>query len=120
MSKKRTEKGEPLQAGLLRCMAAIDNQIARRMQRTPAEREAEGLRKWVPYNEKVEEISALLVGWLAEGKVEFDSLIVLSRALAKTLYIMVDELGEGDLGRVRSEACLSALEHMERDCKLGL
>jgi len=43
---KKKPKAPPLEQGLLTAMKAIDNQIAREMQRSPAEREAPGMQKW--------------------------------------------------------------------------
>jgi hypothetical protein len=41
--KNRDKSVSPLEAALLQCLTALDNQVAREMQRTPAERELHGM-----------------------------------------------------------------------------
>lgn len=114
------EKLPPLQSGLLAALQAIDNQIAREMQRTPAETDQHGVQKWEPISKRVENISGLLLDALEGEVVQLDSVLTLSQALVKTLSIMVQDLEEKGLGKVRSGYAQSALENIERDVRAGL
>ena len=113
------EKRSNLEEGLILALRAIDNQIAREMQRTPAEREELGTRKWQPYQTRVESITSLILNSLGENEVGLDSLIVMAQALAKALRLVVDDLGPKGLGKTRSEYCLHASEQIARDAKLA-
>ena len=114
-------KGMPLmEGGLLQCMKALDNQIAREMQRTPDEREQHGVQKWEPYNIRMERLVTLLLNELGEGSITLDSVLVLVQSLSKTLSIVVDDLGEEGLGNVRSMYCLKTCEALSFDVERAL
>ena len=117
MTKK--SKLPPLEEGLLQAMRALDNQIARRMQRSPAEREEKGVQKWEPYSDKIEEVVALVLNFVGNDAVKIDSLLVLGQAMSKSLYLLVEELGEDGLGAIKSAYCRHALEMIERDASRG-
>ena len=113
--KEPTEKLSKLESALLVVMQAIDNQVAREMQRTPAAEELQGVLKWAPYEKRIEQLTGFILGSVAERTVDLDSLLVLSQASAKALSLYVQELGEEGLGKVRSEYCLKALKAIGRD-----
>lgn len=113
-------KGLPFEDSLLGALKAIDNQVARQMQRTPAEREESGVQKWTPFTDKIEETTAIILDGFADGHVQLDSLVVLSQSLVKALYLVVEEVGAEGLGDLRSAYCEDALEKIERDARQGL
>jgi hypothetical protein len=112
-----TEQLGKLEQGLLQAMRAIDNQIARAMQRTPAEREVHGVQKWEPYAVRVEHITAVLLEELGDNTVSLDSLLVLVQAFSKALQLTVGDLDQGGLGALRSAYCLDAMEKVQRDAQ---
>lgn len=107
-----------LEAGLLQAMKAIDNQIARAMQRSPAEREVHGVQKWEPYTARVEGIAGFLLEEIGDTKVGLDSLLVCAQAFTKALQLVCNELGTDGLGDVRAAYCLDAMRHITRDAQL--
>lgn len=113
-------KGLPFQDSLLGALKAIDNQVARQMQRTPAEREESGVQKWSPLTDKIEETTSIILDGFADGYVQLDSLLVLSQSLVKAFYLIVEDVGAEDLGDLRSAYCQDALEKIERDARQGL
>jgi hypothetical protein len=102
MAEEKAPQLTPLQEGLLRAMRAIDNQIAREMQRTPAQRDEEGVLKWKPYETRIEQITAFVLECLGNEDLELDSLLVLSQACARALRLIAEDLGSKGLGKVRS------------------
>jgi hypothetical protein len=104
-----------LEDGLLQAMKAIDNQIARAMQRTPSERETLGVQKWEPYDSRVESVAAFVLQELGDAEVSLDSLLVLAQAFTKALYLVCDDLGTEGLGEVRVRYCLEAMHKISRD-----
>ncbi len=113
---KKEQKTPPLEAGIVQAMQALDRQIARRMERSPGEREEKGVQKWDPFSEKIEEVVTLVLDELGHDNVKLDSLIVLSQAMTKALYLLIEELGEEGLGTLRSAYCRQTIEAVERDC----
>ncbi len=112
-----TEQHGKLEQGLLQAMKAIDNQIARAMQRTPAERDAHGVQKWEPYNTRVENVTAFLLEELGENSTSLDSLLVFAQAFPKALHLLVHDLGREGLGDIRTAYCLEAMKGVERDAQ---
>ena len=106
--------------GLLQAMQAIDNQIARALQRTPAQRETLGVQKWEPYETRVEHTAAFVLNELGDATVTFDSLVVLSQAFTKALRLVAEELGADGLGTMRAAYCVDAMEKIERDAEKTL
>jgi hypothetical protein len=102
MAEEKAPPLSPMQEGLLRAMRAIDNQIAREMQRTPTERDEEGVLKWKPFETRVEQITAFVLECLGNEDLELDSLLVLSQALTTALRLVAEDLGSEGLGKVRS------------------
>ena len=45
---KKKEKLDPFVANLISLLKSLDNRIAREMQRTPEQREKQGVQKWKP------------------------------------------------------------------------
>jgi hypothetical protein len=113
MSKQRIES-EPLEIGLRQALQALDNQIAREMQRSPSERESRGVLKWEPIESRVERVSAYLLSLFGE-EIQLDSLMVLSQALVKTLSLVVEDCGAEGLGEVRSRYIERIAEAIVRD-----
>jgi hypothetical protein len=112
-----SEQYGKLEQGLIQAMKAIDNQVARAMQRTPAEREAHGVQKWEPYISRVEHLSAFLLEELGSQTVSLDSLVVLVQAFSKAMKLAVSDLGRDGLGEMRSSYCLDAMQKVERDAQ---
>ena len=109
-----------LEEGLLTALHAIDQQIARAMERSPAEREKEGVQKWGPYTEKIEQVCSLMLSKTGEEEIHLDSLIVIAQASVKALKLITEELGPEGLGKVRSNYCQVAFEQIKRDARSGL
>jgi len=113
-----TQKQGKLEEGLLQAMQAIDNQVARAMQRTPAERELHGVQKWEPYSTRIEDISAFLLQEFGDGNVKIDALLVCAQAFTKALQLACDDLREEGLGKVRTSYCLDAADKISRDSQM--
>ena len=109
-----TKRGK-LEDGLITALRAIDNQVAREMQRSPADRELHGVQKWQPFEKRVESISLLLLDAIADQEINLDSLLVMSQALSKALSLLTQDLGVSGLGTVRTEYCLQAANAISRD-----
>lgn len=118
MSKKG--KLAPLEEGLLLSGRAIDNQIARDMQRSPAEREEHGVQKWQPHEDKVEKVTSFLLNAFQDEALDLDGFVVLSQAWVKALYLIMDDLGYGGLGKIRSSYAISAMEKIRDDVHRAL
>lgn len=114
MSSKKG-KPAPLEAGVLQACQALDNQIARRMQRDPKQKAEHGVQKWEPLQERVEHVASLLVESFGEEEIQLDSLLILTQAFTKALYILTSELGEDGLGEMRSRYCEEAFSNLLRD-----
>lgn len=114
-----SEKLAPLEEGLLKAMRAIDNQIAREMQRTPAERDLHGVNKTKPYDDRLERVATFILDSLGENQICLDSLLVLSRAMVKVLRLVSEDLGEEGLGEVRTEYCFRAFDEILGEAEKG-
>ncbi len=112
-----TEQIGKLEEGLLQAMKSIDNQIARAMQRSPAEREVHGVQKWEAYESRVEGIAAFLLQEVGDNHVGLDSLIVCAQAFTKALRLVCDDLGDEGLGSLRASYCRDAMEKIARDAR---
>lgn len=106
-----------LQQSLVAALRALENQVAREMQRTPAEEEKLGVQKWVPLQRRVEELSSFLLEYFDQNTVHLDGVLVLAQTLVKVLQILVNDLGEEGLGKVRTGYCLEAIKEIARDCE---
>lgn len=113
MNKK--SKQAPLEEGLLKALKAIDNQVLRLMQKDIKTRDEHGIKKLHIFDQKVEDISSLLLNALGDKEIDLDSVVVLSQALVKVLSFVVSDLGKDGLGKVRTENSLHALNNIERD-----
>lgn len=111
------EKLSPLEESLLRAMSAIDNQIAREMQRYPEQVERHGVQKWEPHGKRVELITSFLMNALGDQKINMDSLLVLAQAGAKALSLIIADLGSEGLGKVRSDYCRVAMDAIASDAR---
>ncbi|MFO0415679.1 MAG: hypothetical protein ACK5Y6_00185 [Pseudomonadota bacterium] len=112
-----SEKYGKLEEGLLQALKAIDNQVARSMQRSPSEREAQGMQKWEPYSSRIEGITAFLLEEFGDNSINLDSLVVSTQAFAKALQLVCDDLGQEGLGKIRTEYCLDAMRKVARDAE---
>lgn len=118
MSKKG--KLPPLEEGLLLSARAIDNQVAREMQRSPAEVERHGVQKWKPYSDRVEKAATFLLNAVESEEIGLDGFIVLAQAWSKALYLLIDDLGPDGLGQIRSSYCRAAMEAISDDASRAL
>jgi hypothetical protein len=112
-------KEAPLRRGLFELMKSLDAQVARRMQRSPEQREVEGVQKWGPYEVKTEEVAAMVLDAVANNEVQLDSVLILTRCFTKCLKLLVEELGEENLGNLRSAYCLEVFRAIGEDARLG-
>ncbi len=110
----------PLEAGLLTAMRAVDNQVARAMQRTSEELSKHGVRKWEPFQQRIESVASFILDTIGARQTELDSLLVLSQAFTKALSLFVNDLGGEGLGQVRSEYCSTAFSSIIQDARRGL
>jgi hypothetical protein len=115
-----TGKIGKLEEGLLQAMRAIDNQVARAMQRTPAEREEHGVQKWEPYDSRVEHVTAYILNELGDTSVSLDSVLVFAQVFTKALRLAVEDLGTEGLGTVRTAYCVDTMERILRDADRAL
>jgi hypothetical protein len=115
---KTDKKRSLLEDGLLTACRAIENQVAREMQRNPAQLEQHGVQKWEPYSKRVESICTFLLEETATNEghgISLDALLVLSQSVTKALSILTEELGEKGLGKVRSSYVREAAKNLKRD-----
>ncbi len=97
-------------------MQAIDNQIEREIgRRSPSDREEHGVQKWEPFQTRIERTASFLLNSLGDQSVQIDSLLVFSQAFAKTLNLLVADLGEEGLGELRSRYMSESLASIARD-----
>jgi len=96
-------------------MKAVDSQIARAMSRTPAEREVQGVQKWQPLVDRVERVCAFVMNALGDEEIGLDSVLVFAQAFPKALSLIVEDLGEEGLGKVRAAYCVSISESIAAD-----
>jgi len=115
MVESRSDKLPPLEEGLLKALQALDRQVAREMQRTPAEREAKGVRKWEPLERRVENVTSFVLNSIGEELVTLDSILIVAQSFAKSLYLIAEELGHEGLGEIRSQYCRGAVESIAQD-----
>jgi hypothetical protein len=117
---KTQPKLPPLQESILTTMHALDQQIAREMQRTPEELEAHGVQKWEPYQKRIEALTTLILEQVGENRFSLDPLLVLVQTFSKAMQLLITEIGAEGLGKVRAEYCTTALSQVLRDCEKGL
>lgn len=125
MKKRENPPAEPLFDGVHRSLRALDSQIAREMQRTPAEREVHGVTKWQPMSKRVELLSAFFLDHIgdpgaSEDAFSFEALLVMAQSTVKALSLVVQDLGESDLGDLRSQYARDALNTMQFDVDRAL
>lgn len=116
----KQEKRSLLEENLVKVLSAIDTQIAREMQRTPAQREDHGVQKWEPYQKRVELIVSRVLNSLGDQEVTLDGVLVFAQAMSKTLLLAVEDLGADGLGKVRSSYCEAAMQNIAQDVSRGL
>ena len=114
-----SSKAGKLETGLLQAMQAIDNQIARALQRTPAEREVHGVQKWGAYETRIEDMTAFLLNALGDEEVGLDALIVFAQAFPKALRLATEDLGAEGLGKIRASYVLDSFQRIEDDAVKG-
>ena len=115
--KEQRDKLPVLEESLLEALKALDNQIAREMQRDAKSRDLQGSQKWEPYQTRIERLCSFLLNSLGEQTIDLDGVIVLAQTFSKTLSLVSADLGEDGLGQVRSEYVRSTFEHLERDAE---
>lgn len=116
---QKSNKRPLLEESLIIAMRAIDNQIAREMQRDPKELERHGVQKWEPYEKRVELITALVLDAIGDQEVQLDSLLVMAQSFAKALHLYCEDIGKGDLGKLRTTYCQNAFKNIEQDAVRG-
>jgi hypothetical protein len=116
----KQEKRSLLEENLVKVLSAIDTQIAREMQRTPAQREEHGVQKWEPYQKRVELIVSRVLNSLGDQEVTLDGVLVFAQAMSKTLLLAVEDLGADGLGKIRSSYCEAAMQNIAQDVSRGL
>lgn len=115
--KANSNLGNNLEQGLINALKALDNQIARTMQRDPATRSAQGVQKWQPYQDKIENICSFLLNSAGEKQIDLDGLIILTQAMSKTLLFISEDLGADGLGKIRSQYIRDTFEKLSRDAE---
>ena len=113
-------KRAPFEENLMKVLAALDAQVAREMQRTPAQRELHGVQKWEPYQKRVELIVPLILNALGDQEISLDGVLVIAQAAAKALLLAVEDLGVDGLGKVRAGYCEAAMQHVATDAQRAL
>jgi len=101
-------------------LQALDSQISREMQRSPAEVELQGVQKWEPYQKRIELVTAMILQALSDEEIGLDGILVLSQAVTKALAFISDDLGPDGLGKMRSAYAESAFDAIETDCAKAL
>jgi hypothetical protein len=114
----KSAKKPVLEDSLLTALKAVDNQIARAMERTPAEREVHGVQKWKPIDDRVERICELLLSEYGQSY-QLESLLVFSRAFVKSLSMICDELGSDAFGEIRGGYVKECFRVIEGDVERG-
>ena len=115
--KEQKEKLPVLEESLLEALKALDNQIAREMQRDAKSKDKHGVQKWEPFQSRVERLCSFLLNSLGEQTIDLDGIIVLAQTLSKTLSLACADLGEDGLGKIRAEYVRVTFENIERDAK---
>ena len=113
-------KTPPLKEGLITAMQALDVQVARDLQRTPAQEEVLGVQKWEPYQKRIEDVATLLIDCVGDRTITLDPLLILSQAFSKALQILACDLGQDGLGKMRSDYCTAAFENLASDSARAL
>jgi hypothetical protein len=95
------------------------------MQRTPVEREVHGVTKWQPMSKRVELLSAFFLDHIGDPAVSedafsFEALLVMAQSSVKALSLVIQDLGEPDLGELRSKYARDALNTMQFDVERAL
>ena len=119
MSSETGNTGSKVEQGFFQALIALDNQVAREMQRDPAKVAEQGVQKWEPIEKRVEAITELLLDGIDQGKIQLDSILIASQAFAHALTMLCDELGNDGLGELRSEYCRAAFEKILRHAEQG-
>lgn len=114
---KREKSRSLVEQGLIAALQALDNQIARAVQRSPSEREQHGVQKWEPLQQRIESVCATVLNAVGDEEITLDGILVLSQAFTKALALLTDELGEEGLGKVRSGYCVAALDSIATDAE---
>lgn len=116
---EKTAPRAPFEEALIKALCAIDNQVAREMQRSPAELDKHGVQKWPAYQKRIEQIVSTVLNALGDGEVNLDGVLVLAQALTKTLLLAAEDLGRPGLGKVRSQYCETAFKAIGDDVARG-
>ena len=113
----KAEKRPPLEDGLIVAMQALDAQIAREMQRSPAALERHGVQKWEPIAKRVELVTVLVIDAINSQETELTSVLVLAQAFTKAINLLVQDLGQAGLGQVRSSYTLETMKQIVADAE---
>jgi hypothetical protein len=110
----------PLQEGLLSAMQALDAQVAREMQRSPKDQDLHGVQKWEPFQRRIEDLTTFILDCFGDQKVDLDGLLILSQSFAKSLQLLIADLGQDGLGKIRTQYCQTAMENISADATKSL
>lgn len=108
------KKQTPLEQGIIGAMQALDRQLARDLQRSPAETERHGVTKWAPIETRVEKVAVIVLDAIGDQQTGVEALLVMAQAMTKALQIVIDDLGQDGLGKMRTGYSLDAMEKIER------
>ncbi len=108
-----TKNGDKLEDGLLTAMQALDNQIAREMQRDPQALEMHGVTKFEPIAKRVERVTSFILNTLGENNAQIDSVLVLAESFTKALELIVADLGTDGLGKMRTSLCAACANKLQ-------
>jgi hypothetical protein len=110
----------PLESGLSSALKAVHNQIERELQRNPEQTAMYGVKKWVPMQKRVEQLTTFLIDQLQDKEITLEALLVIAQSTTKVASIVSSDVGAKGLGNIRAEYVQKSLELIERDCREGM
>jgi len=110
-----TESANKVESGILQALIALDNQVAREMQRDPQQVSEQGVQKWQPHDKRIESLMEIILDNFDEGKIQLDSILISAQGLVHALTILIEDLGLVGLGELRRNYCLAAIDRISRN-----
>jgi hypothetical protein len=107
MKLKEKNQQHSLEGSLIRALRLIDSQISREMLRSPAQREEHGVTKWEPMSKRTELLTSTFLDHLgdhtkSDQEFSIESLLVVAQAIVKSLSLIAQDLGEEQLGTIKT------------------